>query len=112
MQKSNIDNLISAIPKLELEPYPPKPEPPEKPEWHSCYADKKAKREDEKMWKQYDKDLETYNNKILPKWKQDCDAVDERNAEKRSDWESKYMTTENIKKAENQVSIEYSQANV
>lgn len=108
-QKSNINNLISAIPPLILEPYPPKPEPPEKPEWHSCYADKKAEREDKKIWKQYDKDLETYNDKILPKWKQDCDAVDERNAEKRKNWESKYMTTENIKKAENQISMELSQ---
>lgn len=112
IQKSNIDNLISEIPPLVLEPYPPKPDPPQKPkqstQFSSLYADKKEEREEKRIQKQYESELKKYN-KALSAWQRACDEVDERNANTRNDWESKYKTSQNLKKAENQISMELSQ---
>lgn len=109
-QQANIGNLINNIPKLELEELPVKPEPPQKPEWKGSYIDRKEEREDKKAWKNYDKEVAIYERKILPEWKKECDVINQRNDVKRAEWDSKYKTTDNLRKAQGQIERTLSRA--
>lgn len=103
VQQESINNLIGNIPPLVLEELPPKPTSPQKPEWKSFYTDKKEEREDKKAWKNYDKEVQIYEKKVIPQWKQDCDMINQRNEKKRDDYFNKYGNLENIKKMKVQV---------
>lgn len=109
-------NLLESIPPLRLEEYPIKPEPPQKPKESSqfafLYANKKEEREERRVKKKYEKEKKIYDNKILPAWQKECASIDERNSITRKEWERQYKTSENIKKAENQISMELSRVNV
>lgn len=103
VQQESINNLIGNIPPLVLEELPPKPTSPQKPEWKSFYIDKKEEREDKKAWKNYDKEVQIYEKKIIPQWERDCDMINQRNEKKRDDYFNKYGNLENIKKMKVQV---------
>lgn len=109
------NNLLESIPPLRLEEYPIKPEPPQKPkestQFAFLYSNKKEEREERRIKKQYEKDKKIYDNKILPAWQKECASIDERNAIIRKQWESKYKTSQNIKKVENQITMELSRVN-
>ena len=74
-------------------------------------SNKKEEREERRIKKQYEKDKKIYDNKILSAWQKECASIDERNAIIRKQWENKYKTSQNIKKVENQITMELSRAN-
>lgn len=102
-QEKNINNLISAIPPLILEEYPPKPQPPQKPKYKSYYMDKKEEREDKKAWKIYEKEMSIYERKTIPKWEKECANIKFRNDILQLEWDNKYKTMDNLRKAQNQI---------
>ncbi len=98
-------NLLSNIPKLELKELPSKPKAPDKPVFYDFEvgAYTPNKREIKRENSQYDKDLKNYEKKIIPNWEKECSAIKAENELRLQEWESKYRTVDNLKKAENQL---------
>ena len=97
-----LSNYLNNIPALKLEPEPPKPQ--EEPEPRPLYmGTRKEIKENEKEIKKWEKEHKKYINKVLVEWKRECEAIEQRNLQKTTEWEQKYRTIDNLKKAEEQI---------
>lgn len=85
-------SLLHSVPPLELHPYPPKPTPPEEPAEDSFTARRK-----------YNRAVKKYEKGEMPEWEQKCAEIDALNAQIRAEWETRYLTVENIEKARGMV---------
>ena len=102
--ESYLVNLLDGVPPLKVEPYPPKKALPEKyqpqNEPINSYPNYSRK------YRNFDKELEKWRkgrdkeqDKINKEYDEICAEVDRRNEQARSEWESKYLTPDNISKA-------------
>ena len=108
-QQQIISNLLGDVPPLVLEPLPPKPtEEPRPREIIQGYPEdfKRNKRE----IKEWEKAHKVYERKTLPAWESECAAIETRNAAARQEWESKYLTADNLHKARQQIAPALSSA--
>ena len=85
-------SLLHSVPPLALKPYPPQPTPPEEPDEDSFVARRK-----------YNRAVKKYEKKEIPEYEQKCAEIDTLNAQIRAEWETRYLTVENIEKARNMV---------
>lgn len=101
-----LDNFLNAIPPVKKEPYPEKPDIPSGYEWSkrpevtSSGAIGKFQEHKQKEW---DKQRETSIRKRDEKYEKACAEVDKRNEAAQQEWDSKYLTADNLRKAEQQI---------
>ncbi len=98
-------NLLDGIPPLELEELPIKPDEPKKP-----YPIVQGYPDEVKMQNKANKDWEKayrlWEKKELPQWEHDCAEIMARNEQKQAEWDSKYLTADNLTKARNHIEQE------
>ena len=107
--EQSLQNLLNVpIPELKLKPYPEKQPLPEKYQPqnepvnsypNSSFKYRMFEHELEK-WKQ---GRDTAQAKIDKAYKEDCQKIDSENEKARQEWETKYLTAENIQKAYRQI---------
>ena len=108
-----LDNYLNAIPPLKQEPYPAKPDIPsgydwsKRPEVTSSGVVGVVQEHKQRDW---EKQRETSIRKRDEKHEKACGEVDKRNAKARQEWEDKYLTADNLRKAEREITPALSSA--
>lgn len=107
-QESARRNLLDSIPPFVPEEYPPKPAIPsgydlEKRPDVNLNSSGVVRKLQESKQKDWDKQRETSIKKRDKKYEEVCAEVDKRNEERRREWEEKYLTADNLRKASRQL---------
>ena len=108
-----LDNYLNAIPPLEQEPYPAKPDIPSGYDWSKrpeVTSSGVVGRVQEHKQRDWEKQRETSIRKRDEKHEKACGEVDKRNAKARQEWEDKYLTADNLRKAEREITPALSSA--
>lgn len=109
--ESYLVNLLDGVPPLTLEQYPPEPQEPTEPTKSMSFTPEQAKQNDREYranMKEYKREKRAYPRKHKA-WEKECADIDTRNEQARSEWESKYLTPDNISKAKAMVESQRSQ---